>query len=372
MTICFVSYKYPGKHNQGDFAFVKQLVDAVAAQGHHCHVLAPFNVSHYHSLSNVIEDYTVGQGHVRVYRPNYISFSKFHVGKFHLSDWLHKRALVKAFKMMGLIPDVMYCHFWKAGYEGYTLAKKNNIPLFVASGESDIQQLFRIPKDAKTFSNYVKGVICVSNKNCEESVKLGLTTTNKCGVFPNAVNTDLFHKYNRKECRKRLGFPQEAFIVSFVGWFNERKGPNRVVSAIREVDNVKSIFIGKGQITPNCEGILFKGALSHEEVPYYLAASDCFVLPTLQEGCCNAVVEAMACGLPVISSNLPFNWDVLDDSNSLMIDPNNIGEISKAIKQLKENVELRERLSEGAFKKANSLSISQRADAIMNFIESRI
>ena len=80
----------------------------------------------------------------------------------------------------------------------------------------------------------------------------------------------------------------------------------------------------------------------------------------------------MACGLPVISSNLPFNWDVLDESNSIMVNPENIDEISDAIQLLRDNVLLREKLSDGALQKATDLTISKRADAILHFIEEKI
>ena len=163
--------------------------------------------------------------------------------------------------------------------------------------------------------------------------------------------------------------PQEGFIIAFVGWFNERKGSLRVAEAINRIGGVKSIFVGKGDQEPQCDGILFKGVVPHEQVPTYLGAADCFVLPTLAEGCCNAVIEAMACGLPVISSNLPFNWDVLDETNSIMVDPNNVNEISTAIIKLRDDNNLREKLSVGAQKKVASLTIDNRAKAIIDFME---
>ena len=88
--------------------------------------------------------------------------------------------------------------------------------------------------------------------------------------------------------------------------------------------------------------------MPHEEVPLYLNAADVFVLPTLHEGCCNAVVEAMACGLPVISSDLPFNWDVLNKGNSIMVNPNSINEIRDAIVEMRDNNVKRMQLSQGA------------------------
>lgn len=372
MKICFITQKYPGKHNQSDYAFVKQLVDAISALGNDCYVVCPFNVFHYRSTSLKREHYSVGKGNVMVLRPWYYSFSNKNRFLRKLGSMFHKRALQKAFSMLPSVPDVIYGHFWHSAYEGYEFAKKNDIPLFVASGESEINRLFSIPKDLENFSDYVSGVICVSSKNRDESIDLGLTTSEKCDVFPNAVNAVLFHKRDKVVCRQQLGLPHNEFIIVFVGWFNERKGSQRVAEAINRVGGVKSIFIGKGDKEPQCDGILFKGALPHDQVPLYLGAADCFVLPTLAEGCCNAVVEAMACGLPVISSNLPFNWDVLDESNSIMVDPNNIEEIADAIQRLRDNSVLRDSLTTGALHKAESLTIEQRAKAISEFIESKI
>lgn len=372
MKICFITQKYPGKHNQSDYSFVKQLVDAIAAQGNECYVVCPFNVFHYRTTSRIREDYSVGDGRVWVIRPWYYSLSNSNNFLYRIGYKSHQHALKKAFSMLPSVPDVVYGHFWHSAYEGFEYAKKHNIPLFVASGESEISKLFTLPQDLDDFSKYISGVICVSSKNRDESIRLGLTTVEKCGVFPNAVNADLFHKRDKMECRQQLGLPQNEFIVAFVGWFNERKGSLRVAEAIKRIGGVKSIFIGKGEQDPQCDGILFKGSLPHNQVPLYLGAADCFVLPTLAEGCCNAVVEAMACGLPVISSNLPFNWDVLNDENSIMVDPNDIRAIADSIEKLYEDKDLRCKMAEASLAKAKSLTIDQRAKDILNYIESRI
>jgi glycosyltransferase involved in cell wall biosynthesis len=212
----------------------------------------------------------------------------------------------------------------------------------------------------------------VSTKNKEESISLGLTTGDRCFVKPNAVNSRLFRKLDKVECRRKLGFPQDAFIISFVGAFIERKGANRVAAAIRQLTDksVHSIFIGQGDVDPICDNILFKGALRHEQIPEYLCASDVFVLPTLKEGCCNAIVEAMSCGLPIISSNLSFNWDVLDDTNAVLIDPMNINAITDAIVKLRDNRQIVQTMSKMSLDKALSLTIDKRGEAILSFIKS--
>ena len=81
------------------------------------------------------------------------------------------------------------------------------------------------------------------------------------------------------------------------------------------------------------------------------------------------VPEAMACGLPIISSDLPFNDDILDKTNSLRINPTDIEAIKQAISRLKNDASLRHRLAEGAALKAQTLRIDQRVKRIIDIIQ---
>jgi glycosyltransferase involved in cell wall biosynthesis len=100
--------------------------------------------------------------------------------------------------------------------------------------------------------------------------------------------------------------------------------------------------------------------------------ADVFCLPTLQEGCCNAIVEALACGLPVISSDRSFNYDILNESNSILIDPIDEDAIAVALRSLYEDKALRAQLSQGALIAGESLTIDERAKKVLSFIDERI
>ena len=97
-----------------------------------------------------------------------------------------------------------------------------------------------------------------------------------------------------------------------------------------------------------------------------------FVLPTQTEGCCNAIVEALAIGLPVISSEGAFNDDILDEHNSIRVNPNDVDEIANAIKKLKDNPELRKQMSEYSLSRHEEYSIEGRAKKILDFINKKM
>ena len=267
---------------------------------------------------------------------------------------------------------MVYCHFWESGNDGYLYTKNNDTPMFVATGESDIRRMLGNTK--LLFLNKVKGVICVSTKNKEESIHLGLTSAEHCTIIPNSINPNLFRKLDKMECRKKLGISSNIFIIAFVGAYKTNKGADRLSDAIKLISGqaIYSFFIGSGSIAPSAPNMLFEGRLLQHEIPIYLNAADVFVLPTLAEGCCNAILEAMACGLPIISSNLPFNWDILNDKNSIMIDPNDLNQIADAIKRLRDYPEQRSKMSEEALNTVKDLTIDKRAKMILEFINNTI
>ena len=371
MNIAILSYDYPDER-RAVFTFVAQLVEQWARQGHNCWVIAPYSINANRRLHSRKEEIRQeGQGVITILRPNFITTSRLEIGGRRVSWVLHKCAVQRALRWLPCKPDVIYGHFWEQAHEGFRFAKKNGIPLFVATGESNVAKMISKWSDKDEFCKYISGVVSVSTKNKQESMALGLTDESKCVVIPNAVNADLFRKLDKTFCRQGLGIAKDAFVVAFVGWFNERKGAKRVAQAIYACNDpdIKSLFLGYGPDEPDCPGIIFKGKVAHYDIPRYLNAADVFVLPTLNEGCCNAIVEAMACGLPVISSNRAFNWDILNEDNSIMIEPADINAIGQAIRKIKDNPTLRHNMATAALASVQPLHIENRANSIIRLFE---
>lgn len=375
--ICFFVPGYPSKRDPR-FVFVRELICAIADRGKKCTVIAPQSITA--SLIRKREwrpffwkDITDTGSIVNIYQPVFFSFSNFKLHGKRLSDYFFERSAVRQFERLELKPDVLYGHFWSCGLIAGKLGQRHHLPVFLATGESTI--MIRKHKQDGEIQRYVDaitGVICVSSKNMEESLNLNLVPKEKMTVIPNAVNKNRFYPIDKSVSRQKLGFRKDDFIVVFVGHFDQRKGVLRLSEAIKKVEGVKSIFIGSGKLKPDAPGILFCGKLPHDQIVHYLNASDVFVLPTLTEGCCNAIIEAMACGLPIISSDRSFNDDILDDKNSIRIDSTSVEQIAKAIKYLKENPQKRVEMAKASLEKADQLDIQTRARKILEFIEEKI
>lgn len=376
MHICFITNKYPNPIEPNVTVFLQQLVVTIAKKGIKCSVISPVPTN----LNSKYKEFpfkrtdTFDGTDIDVYFPHYFGLGQRDIAFFNpakITTHYFSSAVKSVIKSMPNTPDYFYAHFvTPAGITAARMGRVYNKPAFLAYGEATLNTINHYGK--KAVANELKtlnGVIAVSSQNkqmIEPFVPHKITQ-----VFPNAIDGSVFIPKDKNKCQKKLGISNNKFVISFVGSFDERKGINRLCEAVRLLndDSISIICAGKGSLSPTVENCIFAKPVLHEDLPDFLSASDIFVLPTQNEGCCNAIIEAMACGLPIISSDLSFNDEILDSTNSLRIDPNDVGAIAHAIKTLKDNSELRKQLSIGSLEKAKHLTLDKRADNIVNFME---
>lgn len=369
-----ISRGYPRGKNTS-FAFVQTVVHQYADRGVRCIVIAPQTVngrSKGGALRPLKWTDTTRQGsQIEVYQPKYLSLGRAKLFGVQLTTFFREQAVRRILEGLKNKPDAVYGHFWDCALMAGEYCRRHGVPLIAVTGESriNVRHYYNAKQIAERLPA-VSGVISVSTKNKNESMSLGLISdSTRLLVAPNAIDTNSFYRSDRLAARQELGIAEDAFVVSYVGRFSERKGVNRLVQAAEMVPGVQLMLLGYGGDVRESDRIIVQDRIPHEKVAQYLNAADVYCLPTQAEGCCNSIVEAMACGLPIISSDLEFNDDILDERNSIRIDPNDIEQISQAIRRLKEDAELRSRMAQCAYETAGGLKIESRIDKILRFID---
>ncbi len=375
--ICFILDWYPTKTNNG-CVFAKHLICAIADRGFNCVVIAPrIKNAETEEISYNREDVTDKGNVIQVFTPTYYHLSS-RKQTMKLSMNNHYKAVMKTLKKENLHPDVVYGHFiYQCGLTAARVGEKLGIPSFCACGENSL----RLIKNSEPYSTGLRycnwksilcllsGIISVSSYNRSLLLENGFVDdTMPIGVFPNGFNPNKFFVMDQHHARQQLNLPDEKFIIAFTGTFKESKGVRELCAALNQLDDVYSLFMGKGDIKPDCKNILFCGSVPNDDLHLYLNAADVFVLPTKGEGCCNAIIEALACGLSIISSDSPYNDDILSDNNSIRINVDNVKQLAGEIERLRKDSELRNKLASGAFSSSKALDIDVRAESILKFM----
>ncbi|WP_170505872.1 glycosyltransferase [Ruegeria arenilitoris] len=250
----------------------------------------------------------------------------------------------------GKRPDLIYAQFAESGQFARVVAREKGLPYFVALGES--HSLLKGTTDTlemrRTVMRDAAGIVCVSPRLQDEAIELGADSS-RVELILNFPNWARFRPMDKVECRQKLGLSQDAFIPVYVGHYYERKGASRLNAALHKMTKpVQAAFLGSGPLVPDFPGVIKTGSVSHEDLALWLNAADVLALPTLAEGCCNAIAEAIACALPAVTSDIPdVRWQV-PDKGVVLVNPYDIDALAAALDELAANplrvAEMRESL----------------------------
>jgi glycosyltransferase involved in cell wall biosynthesis len=161
----------------------------------------------------------------------------------------------------------------------------------------------------------------------------------KIRVIPNGVDSTVFKPMDKAVARHRLGLPLDRRIIISVGALCERKGHHRIIevlpSLISAYPNLLLVVVGgpgpEGDMGPELTGLIKQldleshvrvvGPRPHVEIATWLAAANIFCLATSNEGMANVIVEALACGIPVVTTRVGGNAELVQDEvNGLLVE----------------------------------------------------
>ena len=251
-------------------------------------------------------------------------------------------------------PDVLDAHFvWPDGVGVALLAKELKIP-YVITLRGKLYECLPIPSQRRQCASALQGasaVISVSGQLAEEARKLGVLD-DRLAVIPNGVDPEHFYPRDKRTCRKELGLPEEGHLLVTVAHLGHRKGHHEVIRALAYLPGDVQLVIVGGSAqggTPErlCavaaevgveDRLILPGPQPYEKVPIYFSAADASVLASYREGCPNAVLESLACGRPVVATDVGAVRDILPDPEAgRIVPPRKVGPLRKALANVLDN-----------------------------------
>lgn len=260
-----------------------------------------------------------------VVHPRYFTVPHVGMNLSPLAMALAARPALKALIASGFDFDAIDAHyFYPDGVAAALLARWFRKPLVITARGSDITQLpdYAGPRRmirwaAREASAIV--TVCTALKN--QLAALG-ADAGKIEVLRNGVDLAGFTPIDPASARDHLSLPNGQRVIASVGHLIPRKGHELVIEAIATLPDVTLLIAGSGpeadalsDLTKRLgvqERVRFLGQLGHEQLPLVYSASDALVLASSNEGWANVLLEAMACGTPVVATDVGGSREVVD------------------------------------------------------------
>lgn len=229
----------------------------------------------------------------------------------------------------GWQPDVIDGHFaFPDGYAAVKLAKQLGVPGVVTCHGSDLRQYPEIPVAGamtRWTLRQADRVISVSSDLLHRSIALGCPES-RAVFLTNGVDPAKFSVRSQRECRTQLGLPLERKIGVYVGFLIDRKDQSLILHALDDIRQQGApvplvVLVGDGPNRQRLENevaalglqddVILAGQRRHDEVALWMGAADWLLLSSSSEGWATVYFEAMACGRPVITSNVSSARDAI-------------------------------------------------------------
>ena len=281
---------------------------------------------------------------------------------------------------------LIHTNYWLSAWAGLQLQQKTGIQLIHTYHSLGVVKYDSVekPKIAHTRIATEKAILerssCVvaTSPQEKEILRTRVSSNGQIEVIPCGTDTSNFCAIPKLSAREKLGwFPQEK-IVLYVGRFDPRKGIETLVQACASLknqgcDKLKLVIVG-GSLTDRIDGqerqrieqivqdlglgevTVFTGQVGHDLLPLYYSAADVCVVPSHYEPFGLVAIEAMACGTPVIASNVGgLRFPVLPEETGLLVPPRDVDAFAGAIHRV-----IQDEVWAKKLRKQASASVNQR------------
>jgi sugar transferase (PEP-CTERM/EpsH1 system associated) len=278
-----------------------------------------------------------------------------------------------------LKPDVVHTRNW-SGLDGVIAARLAGIRSIV-HGEhgwdlEDVDGLRpRRLRIRRLLASWPLEYTCVS-KAMETWLREGVGIRSSITQIYNGVDTHTYCPGGGVEVREALRVPRNAIVIGTVGRLDPIKDHPALFRAFEELrgahGSYKLLVVGNGPERERLGSLAPRDALmlgDRQDVPTLMRAMDIFVLPSLNEGISNSILEAMATGVPVVATAVGGNSELLQDGvTGYLVPPSDPAALSARLRQYASSEELRrlhgEKAREAAIARFSVEAMVQKYEAV--------
>jgi teichuronic acid biosynthesis glycosyltransferase TuaC len=231
-----------------------------------------------------------------------------------LMYWALKPVIAKVLSSDVKIDLIDAHYFYPDGVAATLLGQAFNIPVVITARGTDIDLIPQYEKPRRQIlwaADQAAASITVCQALKYSLVEIG-ADGKKIHALRNGVDLTMFRPTDRAKERKNLGLEHRTLVS--VGHLIERKGHHLAIEALTGLPDYKLLIAGEGPERSNLESlasrlkvmdrVTFLGRVPHENLAAIYGAADALILASSREGWANVLLEAMACGTPVIASNV--------------------------------------------------------------------
>lgn len=242
--------------------------------------------------------------------------------------------------------DAVNCHWlFPDGVAVQRICAELGIPVMLTALGCDLNlySTFRFRREAIRAALAGAERVSVLNSAMRDTCsRLGMAP-DRVAIIPNGVDTDLFTILDRSACRTELGLPADGPVVLFVGSLDPVKGIDTLLRAFALLSGRHPVpprlaIVGGGHLEQPLKALAeelglsdrveFAGPVGHSRLPVWMNAADCLCLPSLREGHPNVMMEALACGTPVVGSAVGSVPDFIDGATGFLAAPGNADDLA--------------------------------------------
>ncbi|MFA5014852.1 MAG: glycosyltransferase family 4 protein [Actinomycetota bacterium] len=345
IKVLFISSLFPNTENPTSAMFNKQQIMYLSEL---CEIKVVAPIVWFPFLKKEKISYHEFLGEIEVFHPKafYIpKLARFLYGLFYFLSIIRCiKKILKAFDF-----EIIYTNWlYPDSFAAMLIAKLFQKPFVACALGTDVNVYMKYPLRKRMILATIRKsakTLTVSNALKEKIVEQGIPSEH-IEVLYDGVDKKIFSPQDKNRAKESLGLEKTSSLILYVGNLKFWKGIDYLIDAMKILVNQKEritlCLIGDGLERKSienkvmklnlCNNIFLKGIKPHKDISLWMNAADLLCLPSLMEGVPNVILEAWACGIPVVATKVGGIPEILSDPDyGIMVEPQDAISLAQAL-----------------------------------------